>query len=143
MNHKELIVDAGFFVAIFSKTDQHHKKALSLKNRIDKKKWITTWPVLTEASHLLANRGFYHVIENLLQMHKKGGYAIFSLTDDHLPRMIELFNLYAQLPIDLADASLVVLAEELGHGDIVTTDCRDFRAYRWKNHKPFNNLLKL
>ncbi|MFM8330254.1 MAG: hypothetical protein ACKN9T_01045 [Candidatus Methylumidiphilus sp.] len=48
---------------------------------------------------------------------------------------------YADLPMDFADASLVILAEELGHGRILSTDQRDFQAYRWKNHHPFVNLL--
>ncbi|MEE9355454.1 MAG: hypothetical protein V3U75_07670 [Methylococcaceae bacterium] len=50
-------------------------------------------------------------------------------------------NKYTNLPMDLADASLVILAEELGHGRILSTDLRDFRTYRWKNHNPFQNLL--
>lgn len=33
---------------------------------------------------------------------------------------------YSDLPMDLADASLVLLAEEIGHGRIVSTDRRDF-----------------
>ena len=41
----------------------------------------------------------------------------------------------------LADASLVLLAEENGEGRIVSTDERDFHAYRWKNQHPFRNLL--
>ena len=48
---------------------------------------------------------------------------------------------YRDLPMDLADASLVVLAEALGSGRILSTDRRDFRAYRWKNRRPFSNLL--
>ncbi len=48
---------------------------------------------------------------------------------------------YRELPMDLADASLVVVAEDLGTGRILSTDQRDFRAYRWKNRKPFKNLL--
>ena len=48
---------------------------------------------------------------------------------------------YANLPMDLADAALVLLAEHLGHGRILTTDERDFGAYRWKSRKPFQNLL--
>jgi hypothetical protein len=55
--------------------------------------------------------------------------------------MGKLMQKYADLPMDLADASLVILAEELGHGRIFSTDQRDFKAYRWKNHKPFQNLL--
>jgi predicted nucleic acid-binding protein len=50
---------------------------------------------------------------------------------------------YADLPMDLAVASLVILAEELGHGRKLSTDQRDFKTYRWKNHKPFQNLLLL
>jgi predicted nucleic acid-binding protein len=48
---------------------------------------------------------------------------------------------YANLPMDFADASLVVLAENLGHGRILTSDRRDFNIYRWNNTNPFENLL--
>ncbi len=48
---------------------------------------------------------------------------------------------YADLPMDLADASLVLLAEALNHGRILSTDRRDFHCYRWKNTRPFVNLL--
>lgn len=51
--------------------------------------------------------------------------------------MIKLMKKYADLAMDLADPPLVILAEELGHGRILSTDQRDFNAYRWKNHKPF------
>jgi uncharacterized protein len=50
---------------------------------------------------------------------------------------------YADLPMDLADASLVLLAEELGHGRIVSTDRRDFHTYRWKNHQSFTNCWNM
>lgn len=43
--------------------------------------------------------------------------------------------------MDLTDTSLIVLAESLGGGKIISTDQRDFDVYRWKNHKPFINLL--
>ena len=48
---------------------------------------------------------------------------------------------YQDLPMDLADASLVILAEQLGEGRILSTDMRDFSGYRWKNKLPFTNLL--
>lgn len=66
---------------------------------------------------------------------------MFELTAAHLDRIAELMSKYADLPMDLADASLVLLAEHLGHGRILSTDRRDFCTYRWKNHHPFNNLL--
>lgn len=43
--------------------------------------------------------------------------------------------------MDLADASLVLLAEHLGHGRVLSTDRRDFETYRWKHHEPFGNVL--
>lgn len=142
ITNKELIIDTGFLVALFSKSDQNHKNVLRLRNAIDKRKWITTWPVLTEVCHLLASRGVSHMIEGLLQLYEKGSYEIFSISALHIPRMIKLLEKYKKLPMDLTDASLVLLAEELGHGDIVSTEFRDFQTYRWKNHCPFNNLLK-
>jgi predicted nucleic acid-binding protein len=48
---------------------------------------------------------------------------------------------YQSLPMDLADASLVILAEELGNGRILSIDNRDFNTYHWKNKKPFINLF--
>ena len=69
------------------------------------------------------------------------GVRVVDVTESHGSRIVELMEQYADLPMDLADASLVVLAEELGTGRILSTDQRDFRAYRWKNHKPFKNLL--
>jgi predicted nucleic acid-binding protein len=59
----------------------------------------------------------------------------------HLSRLSVLMRQYADLPMDLADASLVLLAEEYGEGRIVSTVERDFHAYRWKNQHPFQILL--
>jgi uncharacterized protein len=55
--------------------------------------------------------------------------------------MTELMEQYTNLPMDLADASLVVLAEHLQHGRILTVDRRDFSTYRWNKTQTFQNLL--
>ena len=87
------------------------------------------------------NRLALDLLAFLGRLQKQGMFSIFSLRDAHLPRLNELMTQYADLPMDLADASLVLLAEHLGHGRIVSTDRRDFHTYRWKNHHPFTNLL--
>jgi len=69
------------------------------------------------------------------------GVGVFAMTAEHLPRITVLMRQYRDLPMDLADASLILLAEELGEGRIVSSDERDFHAYRWKNQQPFCNLL--
>lgn len=43
--------------------------------------------------------------------------------------------------MDLADASLLLLAEHLGHGKILSTDIRDFNIYRWQQRKLIKNLM--
>jgi predicted nucleic acid-binding protein len=52
------------------------------------------------------------------------------LDDQGLVRAFELMIRYADQPMDLADASLVVLAETLGLRKVFTIDRRDFAAYR-------------
>lgn len=139
---KEIIIDSGFFIALFSKTDQFHKKALGLRDQIGQKKWVTTWPVLTEVCHLLSSRGSAHYIPNLFKVFENDGFDLYPLTKNHVQQILFAFEKYRNLRMDLADASLIILAQELGHGNIVSTDVRDFDTYRWKNHKPFHNLFK-
>lgn len=136
-----VIADTGFFVALANVRDHWHVPAREALVRL-KQPLITTWPVLTETCHLLLSRLGIDAQERFVASLAAGAVRTFDLSAAHLPRIDGLMRKYRTLPMDLADASLVVLAEELGHGDILSTDARDFGAYRWKNRKPFKNLLK-
>ena len=68
---------------------------------------------------------------------RNGTCTVFQISDGYLPHIEELTEHYADLPMDLADASLVVLAEEMGSGRILSTDKRDFRTYRWASDQKF------
>jgi len=94
-----------------------------------------------ECVHLMFSR--IGVIKTLAWMETLAaqGVGVFAMGADHLPRLAELMRQYADLPMDLADASQVLLAEQLGEGRVVSTDERDFHAYRWKSQHPFSNLL--
>jgi uncharacterized protein len=59
-------------------------------------------------------------------------------TKGSLRRSRDLVNQYADLPMDYADATLVVLAEELGTNVVFTTDRRDFAGYRIKGRRHFD-----
>ncbi len=72
----------------------------------------------------------------------EGLFHLFPIGQSEFVKMALLMQQYMDLPMDLADASLILLAEYLGHGRIVSTDKRDFRTYRWKNQHPFVNLLE-
>lgn len=135
-----VIADTGFFLALANPKDRHHVRAV-FRLRDLEEPLITTWPVVTESCHLLGTRLGAETQAVFLNDLAKGAAELFALEPAALPRLSELTRQYADLPMDLADASLVLLAEHLGHGRILSTDQRDFRTYRWKQHEPFVNLL--
>lgn len=135
-----IIADTGFFVALGNRSDRLHSQAIRVLDRWTEP-FITTYPVLSETCYLLARDSGIAVECAFLREVITGNIAIFQLEISHLERMVALMEQYADLPMDLADASLVVLAEHLGHGRIVTVDRRDFNIYRWQQNRTFENLL--
>lgn len=53
-------------------------------------------------------------------------FSVFELETCHTFRIIELMERYANLPMDLEDASLVILAEYLGSGRIFLSGSTGF-----------------
>ena len=135
-----IAIDTGFLYALVDASDAHHPAAAAWQASIAEG-WITTWPVLTEACHLLSSRLGTDVAVDLMQDVADGAITVWNLSPEARQAIPTLMRRYRSLPMDLADASLVLLAEHLGHGRILTTDQRDFGAYRWKTRKPFHNLL--
>lgn len=123
------IADTGYLVAFWSKSDAHHKWARSLEVRAP---LLTCEAVLMEASYLLGSA------EPLLQMLVDGDLAlVFDLKENatHLMRWMEKF---ADLDPGLADSCVVRLAELTPRVEILTTDRRDFNAYRTLGGKPLH-----
>jgi predicted nucleic acid-binding protein len=135
-----ILADTGFWLALANPRDRHHAAARSSLESLAEP-LITTWPVVTETCYLLLTRIGPPSQRELLSLLDRGGFEVFPFGPEHVPRTLELMKAYEDLPMDLADASLVVLAEALGHGRILSTDRRDFGAYRWKQREPFENLL--
>jgi uncharacterized protein len=135
-----ILADTGFWLALANRRDRYHEAAKGALARLDDR-LVSTWPVLTETCHLLATHLGPDAAIRFVRSAREGAFDIFALEPSHLPRIEALMVKYRDLPMDLADASLVVLAEHLGSGRILSTDQRDFRTYRWKNRKPFRNLL--
>lgn len=136
-----IIADSGFWVAFFNRGDTHHLRARECVRNL-REPLITTLPVVTETCYLLQRRAGVLLALAFVTCLRQGGCQLFQIQNMTLARAEELMRQYANLPMDFADASLVILAEHLGHGRIVSTDQRDFQAYRWKNHHPFHNLLE-
>lgn len=135
-----IALDSGFLYALADASDAWHPRAKALVGT-HAEGWITTWPVLTEACYLLGARLGPEPAAVLMADVAARAIEVWSPPLDAVAGIPALLRKYAALPMDLADASLVLLAEHLGHGRILSTDERDFGAYRWKNRKPFRNLL--
>jgi hypothetical protein len=137
-----IAVDTGAFVALADRSDRWHASAVKALATVEDG-WVTTWQVVTEATHLLRKRLGMDAAIDLLQDVADGDLAVWAPAPSDVSRLPALMRKYAALPMDLADASLVLLAEHLGHGRILSTDERDFKTYRWKWRKPFHNLMEV
>lgn len=122
-----ILVDTGPLVGLSDPRDVAHRDARSRLSEITAR-LATTLPVLTEAFHLL-DPGSAEA-DHLRAFIINGGAAVHRPVDQELERAFELMETYRDLPMDLADASLVAAAETLGTRKIFTLDARDFGVYR-------------
>ncbi|MEO0886999.1 MAG: PIN domain-containing protein [Cyanobacteria bacterium J06648_10] len=135
-----IIVDTGFWVALINKKDAHHTRAAKVLSQI-KEPLITTWPVITETCYLVLQRVGNKSQAQFMDKVAARKFRIFEMNVERSLRVSQLMRQYADQPMELADASLVVLAEHFGERRILSTDQRDFNTYRWKNREPFENLM--
>jgi predicted nucleic acid-binding protein len=122
-----ILVDAGPLVALADRSDAHHTECLRTLERI-REPLGTVWPALTEAVYLV--RRWPRAQMELLSLVETGALRILPFGRDDLPRAKELMKKYRDLPMDLADAALVRVAEREGIRTIFTIDRRDFSLYR-------------
>jgi predicted nucleic acid-binding protein len=124
-----IVTDTGPLVALFDPKDTEHRRARSILEGI-REPLITTVAVLTEAFHILtpASQGSDRLRDFVLE----GGLTVRFFTPSSLERAFELMEKYSDHPMDLADASLVATAEELGTRKVFTLDRSDFTTYRVK-----------
>jgi predicted nucleic acid-binding protein len=90
---------------------------------------LTTWPAFTEAVYLLARAGGAAGRQALWRLVFSDRLQIADLDRAALKRSAALMDKYADRPMDLADATLVALAEIRNQRRIFTLD-DDFTIYR-------------
>ena len=135
-----ILVDTGPLVALFDPKDDQHERCVAFLKDVEEP-LETTVPVLTEAFHVLGPASLGS--DRLRDFIARGGVSLWYLDDASLTRAFELMEQYADLPMDLADASLVVAAESLHTQKVFSIDRRDFETYRVRRghrHYPFEVL---
>jgi predicted nucleic acid-binding protein len=123
----ELLLDTGALVSLLDRSQSRHAEFAKFYER-----WegpvVSTEAVLTEATHLLGRVAGGR--EACCTFFLEGGAVLVPSTPASLLRCRELLRAYHDQPMDFADATLVVLAEELRTQLVLTTDRRDFTVYR-------------
>lgn len=122
-----ILVDAGPLVALLHRDDQNHDLCVRTLRSL-REPLGTAWPVVTEAMYLL---GFsWRAQDALWELIGSGALGLLPLDAGDVPRMRELMRKYRDLPMDMADAALVRIAEREGIRRVFTIDRRDFALYR-------------
>ena len=139
---KKLLIDTGFIVALFNADDEHHTGARKTIERIKDLKWYTTSFVVQEIFWLLSKRKNFPVACEFVQK-VPSLFILPNLPQDWPERVSNILRRYSSAEIDLADASLVVLADQLRIGQVVSVDRKDFSILRWNGGKShFRNLME-
>lgn len=122
-----ILVDAGPLIAVIHKDDAHHARCVDTLQSITEPLG-TVWPALTEAMYLLSFS--WKAQDALWEMVERGVVELLTLDRRDMSRARDWMKKYKDLPMDLADAALVAVAEREKIRRIFTLDRRDFEIYR-------------
>ena len=130
-----VLIDTGPLVALLDRSERSHKNC-TIFFKTFQGNMLTTEPVITEALYLLGPsvKAQRICIEFII----KSGMTVVPQSAESLSRAVSLMEKYQDTPMDFADATLVVLAEETDIYDIFTLDKRGFNTYRISGRKAFN-----
>lgn len=131
-----ILTDAGPLIAIIDRGEEHHRACVECLAHLNAP-MLTTWPEFTEAMYLLGDAGGWKAQRALWQLVEREDLRLLAPDPEGVTRMRRLMEKYSDRPMDLADASLVVLAEERGLTEIFTLDHVDFSVYRLRGRRAF------
>jgi predicted nucleic acid-binding protein len=121
------LIDTGPLVALFDPKDPDHKACHRvLEDMVGA--LHTTEAVLTEVFHMLGAGS--RAARGIQQFLLDGYVSLLPLDRDGLARCFEYMEQYHDLPMDFADATLLVAAESLRTRRVLTLDFADFAVYR-------------
>lgn len=136
---KPTLLDTGVIVALLDRSERYHPQCVEVVSDLAGP-LATCEAVIAEACYLL--RGIRKapaaVVENMVQ----GVFQIPVRLADQATAVVRLLGKYADVPMDLADACLVDMADRLETARILTLD-GDFEIYRWRARRKFDLLVEL
>ena len=135
------MVDSGPLIALFNASDRWHAPVVTWLREHQNVRLVTTWAVLTEVCALLARRLHNEAALDFLRWTQRGALEVDRAEVNTLANVLAISERFADLPFDLADASVAEAAARLRIGAVVSIDA-DFDVYRDLRGKPLVNLLR-
>lgn len=132
------LVDAGPLIALIDAGEADHELCVTTLRSIQLP-LLTTWAAFTEAMYLVGRAGGWPGQRALWQLALNEDLEIAEQSTESAGRIAKLMERYADRPMDLADATLVALAEERNTKRIFTLDA-DFSIYRLHGRARFELL---
>ena len=136
-----VLVDSGPLIALFNGADHWHADVLQWLQSHPQARLLSTWPVVTEVCALLARRISNDAALDFLRWAQRGGLSFDRPEDGSLAEVLSISQRFADLPFDLAVASIAEAAARLKIKHLLSIDA-DFDVYRDRAGKPLINLLR-
>lgn len=137
MSAREVLLDTGVIVALLVRSERQHTTVFETVSQLDAP-LVTCEAVIAEACYLV--RELPGASDAILENVARGVFAVPFRLEQEATALGGLMKKYRSVPMDLADACLVRLAEIVGTGRILTLDS-DFDVYRWHRTRRFERLV--
>ena len=135
---KRTLIDAGPLIALFDKDDVYHDQIKGFLREY-KGRLITSWAVITEVLHMLDFNIEAQI--DFMKWIKRDALEIPNITKKDITRIISLSKKYSDIPMDFADATLIVISESKNIEEIISIDS-DFYIYRNIRDQYIKNIFK-
>lgn len=124
---------------MLDRSEQYHAACRELVETAERP-LVTCEAVIVESCYLLRN--IKGAPQRILANVSSGAFQLPITFSSAVEPVMKILTKYSDREIDLADAFLIHIANELSAGDILTLD-RDFHVYRWGRNQPFNMMIPL
>ncbi len=127
-----MIVDTSALLAFFVADDPHHAAVARVIDSATDDLVISPL-VVAELDHLVGSRYGVEAERSVLEELTSGAWELAPFGVEHCRTALGIIERYADIPIGLADASNIVLAEVHRTDTIVTLDRRHFGILRFSD----------
>jgi predicted nucleic acid-binding protein len=134
-----LLADTNIWLAAADRRSNRHRECAAIL-REHSAGLAAPVPVIAETSWLILDRLGTAAQASFLRLITSTRLTPVDLTAEDWQRCADLAEQYASLRLDLIDASLVAVAERLGHASLATLNHRDFAVIRPRHIAAFTLL---